>query len=285
METLVSGASYREDPLTGPCGRCGKLYSEHPGGFCPDGVGPDGMVDVMDAPIYVPADEAEEASATEGFSRFYEKRTRERDTLNADHISWRKATLPGSTPGERAGYVARNGEFRAYVQPRATDYVYGALMSGPLTPTLTREGTTGTLQAAKAAAFAIVRRLKEAEMPNTAEAPKKAPGLTIEDLRAALVAAIEEAVPGATRTWNKTRRYETFKIDGHAFGLVFKAGARSLGVKIPGQLREIKVSETAGFTKSDYGLTRSLTKRGEIRSVAKVFSTAAEAALKKAEKE
>jgi hypothetical protein len=47
------------DPLMGPCARpeCGKTYDEHPGGFCPHGVDAAGMVEVGNAPEFVPADE------------------------------------------------------------------------------------------------------------------------------------------------------------------------------------------------------------------------------------
>lgn len=44
----------RNDPLTGECARCGKLWADHPGGFCPDGVGVDGMVAVGSAPEFEP---------------------------------------------------------------------------------------------------------------------------------------------------------------------------------------------------------------------------------------
>lgn len=48
-----------DDPLLGCCGRCGRYWSQHPGGFCPDGVGADGLVSV-NAPVFVPADEGAE---------------------------------------------------------------------------------------------------------------------------------------------------------------------------------------------------------------------------------
>jgi hypothetical protein len=44
------------DPLTGECARCGKLYDEHPGGFCPDALDASGMV-AFDAPQFEPKDD------------------------------------------------------------------------------------------------------------------------------------------------------------------------------------------------------------------------------------
>jgi len=43
---IVWVATRDDDPLLGPCRRCGFTYAEHPGGFCPDQVGTDGMVAV-----------------------------------------------------------------------------------------------------------------------------------------------------------------------------------------------------------------------------------------------
>lgn len=284
--TRVAPFAEPTDPLTGPCARCRKVYADHPGGFCPDGIGADGYVNVMDAPIYVPADEA---AATEGFAEFSARRDAERAAADADYISVRKAILPGSRPGE-SGFVARSGDVRAFARPVKGGYEYGAFDGTGKTVKLHVKGRTVTLSGAKEAAVAIVRETKKEVAMATATsgekaAPaKKAATVDTADLRTALVAAIEEAVPGATRKWNKTGRYETFYLDGtRAFGLVFKEGARTVSVKIPGQLREIKVSDASGFTKSEYGLTRSVSKRGEIRSVAKVFATAADAVAKKAE--
>jgi hypothetical protein len=39
--------------LMPPCARCAKEFDQHPGGFCPDQVGGDGMVHVATAEAYV----------------------------------------------------------------------------------------------------------------------------------------------------------------------------------------------------------------------------------------
>lgn len=49
--------------LNPPCGRCGKTYDLHPGGFCPDQVGTDGLVNVADAESFQwPEDEEQDAT-------------------------------------------------------------------------------------------------------------------------------------------------------------------------------------------------------------------------------
>jgi hypothetical protein len=52
-------ASYGDDPLTGRCARCEHWWDEHPGGFCPDAVYPDGTVDVGPAPVFEPIEPGE----------------------------------------------------------------------------------------------------------------------------------------------------------------------------------------------------------------------------------
>lgn len=222
-------------------------------------------------------------TATEAFEALRARRDRERAEQDASHISWRKATLPGSAPSDPPGYVARNGESRAYVRPLRGEYEYGRLVVDDVVPILEIRGTRRLLHDAKTAAFELVRETldKEEVMAATAEKEKTTTATaTTEELRSALVAAVKEAVPEATSEWNKSERYETFKIQGHAFALIFKAGARSVSVKIPAQLRDkTKLSGTNhGFKKSDYGLMRSLSKKTEVATVARVLAAAAKAA-------
>ena len=49
-------AEQDDDPLMGPCVRCGAQWSQHPGGYCPDAVGADGLVEVR-GPIFQPEGE------------------------------------------------------------------------------------------------------------------------------------------------------------------------------------------------------------------------------------
>lgn len=44
---------------TGVCVRCGKWWDEHPGGFCPDAVWPDGTIEIATAPMFEAAADEE----------------------------------------------------------------------------------------------------------------------------------------------------------------------------------------------------------------------------------
>lgn len=50
--------SQDDDPLIGCCGRCGRWWSQHPGGFCPDGIDAGGLVDSK-GPVFELSDESE----------------------------------------------------------------------------------------------------------------------------------------------------------------------------------------------------------------------------------
>jgi hypothetical protein len=59
---VVDRPCVQHDPLLGPCARCGELYAEHPGGFCPDQVAVDGLVLVEGAEVYQPCDDTQPTS-------------------------------------------------------------------------------------------------------------------------------------------------------------------------------------------------------------------------------
>lgn len=55
----VLRAPQDDDPLIGCCARCGRWWSQHPGGFCPDGIDAGGLV-AVNGPVFQPLDEAED---------------------------------------------------------------------------------------------------------------------------------------------------------------------------------------------------------------------------------
>jgi hypothetical protein len=48
-----------DDPFIGCCGRCGRWWSQHPGGYCPDGIDAGGLV-AVDGPVFELSDEVAE---------------------------------------------------------------------------------------------------------------------------------------------------------------------------------------------------------------------------------
>src|SRR4051812_1594957 len=52
--------SQDDDPLIGRCDRCGRWWSQHPGGYCPDGIDAGGLVDSK-GPVFELGEESERA--------------------------------------------------------------------------------------------------------------------------------------------------------------------------------------------------------------------------------
>lgn len=231
-------------------------------------------------------------NATEEFAKYRERRDAERKQADAEHISWRKAELPDSLPSDAKGYVARNGETRAYVQPRVGFYEYGRLLGRERRPA----GERKTLGAAQEAAIELVREAiepKEDEMPTatrkkktatrsrsaTRRAPATEAAATPKQVHDALLREIRKAVAGRVETAeNATKRYVTLSKAEKSFGLVFAPGARTVGVKILPRTKA-KASDLPkghGFTESKYGLMRSVSSLADVEVVAKAFAIAAE---------
>jgi len=119
---------------------------------------------------------------------------------------------------------------------------------------------------------------KTAAVPKPAAKPQAKRQEKGTDLMAALMQQVEAKVPGMTKATNKSQTMtRLIASNGKSFAVVFPPRKSGLAVKIPKQLLEVEgeLPKGHGFHRTNWGLTRTITKASEAPAVASAFAVAA----------